>query len=122
MKKIILATLGMGLLAVGFNANAGAGGIAGAVAIHMNAGVVDWSSSSIAIGKTSAYAGANSSATTATSLAAGAGGKITMNTTDKLYIGDIAIDGNLGTAQANLLSGDIIDINAKTATETGTVK
>ena len=124
MKKIILATLGLGLLVVGVNANAGEGGIAGAVAVHTSAaGVLNWTSSSVAIGKSSAVSGAVSTAGAegiATSFAVGTGGTVVLDSTTGL-VDSVTEDITLGKVQGNSLTTAVIDINATADTTTGVV-
>ena len=120
MKKIILATLGMGLLFVGVNANAvGQGGIAGSAVMRLSSDVVTHVSSSIAIGKQSAYTGAAGSNVVgfkATTFAAGASGVVNISSG---LITTIVADSTLATAQANDLSGDTITLDVNAATFKG---
>ena len=123
MKKIILATLGMGLLVIGVNANAvGQGGIAGSASMRLNttgaANIVTHVSSSIAIGKQSAYTGAAGSsvaATPATTFATGASGTMVIDETTSQLI-SVSEDPTLATAQANVMHQGIISLDG-TATD-----
>ena len=124
MKKIILVTLDTGLLVVGTSANAaGQGGIAGAVAVHTSAAnTLNWSSSSVAIGKSSANAGAVSTtgaAGNAISFAVGTGGSVTLDSTTGLVtaVSEETAAG-LALGQANSLTGSSVNLDAGTATDT----
>ena len=121
MKKIILATLGLGLLAVGLNANAiGQGGIAGSASMKLRTSTGDGTpqlvshvSSSIAIGKQSAYtgaAGSNVDKVPATTFATGASGTIVIDRATS-YIKSVSIDGYLGNEQKNVMQTGTISLD-----------
>ena len=124
MKKIILATLGMGLLAIGVNANAastGQGGVAGSAVMRLGSSIVTHVSSSIAIGKQSAYTGGSGgtgAATKAKTFAAGASGAVVISSG---LITTIAIDPTLGTAQANGFGDGTITLDVNAGTYNGKV-
>lgn len=77
-------------------------------------------STAIAIGKSTAYAASQSSATTTEAIATGTGGLITFTGTD-IYITDIAEDTVLDTAQANSLANSTIELNVAAPTFNGVV-
>ena len=119
MKKIILATLSAGLLVVGFNANAvGQGGIAGSAVMRLSSSAVTHVSSSIAIGKQSAYTGGagGTGAITATTFASGASGIVTIASG---LVTNIAKDVTLITPQANGFDDGVITLDINDATYKG---
>ena len=122
MKKIILATLGMGLLVIGVNAHAtGQGGIGGSAVMRLSGGatsIVSHVSSSIAIGKQSAYTSASGGTgnITANTVAAGASGIVTIAAG---LITAIGADTTLNKAQANSLASDTINLDINAATYKG---
>jgi hypothetical protein len=91
-------------------AMAGEGGIAGSASFLIDGTNVTEASTAIAVGKSTAYAGATTAGTTTEAFAAGTGGTITFTGTD-IYIDSIAQDTALGTAQANELDDQTININ-----------
>ena len=126
MKKIILATLGMGLLAVGVNANAiGQGGIAGSATMHLSGAatnIVTHVSSSIAIGKQSAYTGALVVVgTKADTFAAGGSGVVTIDSATGL-ITSLGKDTQLGIVQGNVLDDSTISLDIDDGTYVGVAK
>lgn len=122
MKKIILATLATGLLVIGTSANAaGQGGIAGAVAVHTSAttNTLNWSSSSVAIGKSSANAGAVSTIAGETmSYAVGTGATVTI--ADGLVTA-VSEESNLAKGQTNSLTTSTVELDAGTLLTTTVV-
>ena len=121
MKKIILATLATGLLVIGTSANAaGQGGIAGAVAVHTSAAnTLNWSSSSVAIGKSSANAGAVSTIAGETmSYAVGTGATVTI--ADGLVTA-VSEESNLAKGQTNSLTASTVELDAGTLLTTTVV-
>lgn len=133
MKKIILATLSAGLLVIGVNAHAaGQGGIAGSAVMRLNVATVEkittstvtHVTSSIAIGKQSAYTGGlggTGNTTKGITFAAGASG--VLETYANGSVKSIAEDATLGTGQANSFAdGSTIQLDAKNGTYKGEVK
>jgi len=96
---------------------AGQGGVAGAASFQLDGfGNVLEASAAVAVGKSTAYAGAETTALVPTSaFSAGTGGVITFTGTS-IYIQSIAEDAQLGTAQANDLTGNTVNIDAALAT------
>ena len=126
MKKIILATLGLGLLAVGVNANAvstGQGGVAGSAVMRLTTtSVVTHVSSSIAIGKQSAYTGGlggKGVTTKGVTFAAGASGQINMAIDGSVT--KLDADPSLATAQVNGFDKGSIQLDTKLGTYKGNV-
>lgn len=120
MKKIIVATLGMALWAVGFSVHSadaiGQGGISGTVAVAVDKNV----SSAIAIGKNGAYSSGKATTATAVALSAGFSAAATM---DGIYVNDLDVESssNIEIAQGNTMSKDTIELNGKDNTAKGTV-
>ena len=136
MKKIILATLSAGLFVIGVNAHAaGQGGIAGSAVMRLNVvatkttppvttSTVTHVTSSIAIGKQSAYTGGlggTGDTTKGITFAAGASG--VLETYANGSVKSIAEDATLNKGQANSFEdGSTIQLDAKKGTYKGEVK
>jgi len=84
--------------------------VAGSVAIHLDGTNVDWASAAIAVGKTTAYAGATSEATVNEAFAVGSGGAITFTGTD-IYIQSVAEETVAGLAQEQANDFDNQEVN-----------
>lgn len=118
MKKILLALVACStFFTITSNAFAiGQGGIAGTAAFYLDGGVVLDASAAIAVGKSTAQAASiafDGGGTEAYAL--GASGTVTMGS-DPFYIGNVAEDTAIGTAQANNLSTTTTSIDAKAGT------
>lgn len=113
---LVAAAVVAGSFGFANSAFAGEGGVAGAASFQLNAGVVTEASSAVAVGKSTAYAGAVTNTGAGTeAFAAGTGGLITL-TGNSVYIQSIAQDTALGTAQQNELNDNDININITGAT------
>ncbi len=119
---VAILTVTAGGMSLAPAAFAGEGGIAGAASFHLNNnGKVTDAAVAAAIGKTSAYAGANNDLDEGLdAFAAGTGGTINMDN-DSNYIRSIGGENatQLGTAQRNNLTNHTINLNA-TSTGNGT--
>ncbi|OAD21550.1 secreted protein, partial [Candidatus Thiomargarita nelsonii] len=107
-------------LCLSAGAFAGDGGVAGSVAINLDAGGnLLYASTAVAVGKTTAYAGAVSTASQGEAFAVGSGGVITLNSTagSEVYVATIAEESVAGLAvgQDNSLD-ESINIDAAAGT------
>jgi hypothetical protein len=122
MKNKLYTIAAISGLCLSANAFAGEAGVAGSLAIRLNAGNVDWAAAAIAIGKTTAYAGATSNKTDAEAFAVGTGGAITLSGAD-VYLQAVAEETAAGLAidQANSLNAQTLDIDGGNGTISNTV-
>jgi hypothetical protein len=122
MKTKIYTLLAISALGLSTSVFAGEGGIAGSLAYQFDGTTVTNASAAIAVGKTTAYAGAVTDAPggTTEAFAVGTGGKVTLGTGSP-YIADIAEETTAGLAinQANSLNAtDTIMVINKDGTMT----
>ena len=114
-QKLLLAATVTSAAVFGFQSTtiAGEGGIAGSASFLINEGSVTDSSIGVAIGKSGAYAGAQTATGASTeAVAAGSGGVINL-TGSSIFITDLESEtaNRLGTAQANELTGQTVTID-----------
>jgi hypothetical protein len=111
-KLLVAAALIAGSFGFNSSAFAGEGGVAGAASFQLTSGVVTQASVAVAVGKSTAYAGAATPGGTGTeAFAAGTSGLVTLGGVS-IYLSTIAGDTVLGTAQANELTANDVNINA----------
>ncbi|HEY9607377.1 MAG TPA: hypothetical protein V6C85_37680 [Allocoleopsis sp.] len=122
--KLLVNVITVTAAALGFAASAlaGEGGVAGSASFQLDAtGNVENAAVAAAVGKDSAYAGANNYPgffnSKLDAFAVGTGGQITTNGSTN-YIQSVGQDTNRFTSQLNNLNGDNIDINATTGETT----
>ncbi len=107
----VAAALIAGSFGLTSSAFAGEGGVAGSASFQLTGGSVTQASVAVAVGKSTAYAGAATPGGAGTeAFAGGTGGAITLTGTS-IYIQSIAEDTVLGTAQANELDASDINID-----------
>jgi hypothetical protein len=107
----VAAALVAGSFGITSSAFAGEGGVAGSASFQLTGAQVTQASVAVAVGKSTAYAGAATPGGTGTeAFAAGTGGLITLTGTS-IYIQSIAADTVLGTAQANELDNNDVNID-----------
>ena len=110
IKLLLAAAVTTGLITLAPAAGAGEGGIAGSASFKLDAatGFVTDSSVAVAIGKSSAYAGATTRDGITEAFAAGAAGELTLSG-NSIYIQSISADTNdgLAVAQENTIGSDI---------------
>lgn len=107
----VAAALVAGSFGIASSAFAGEGGVAGSASFQLTEGKVTQASVAVAVGKSTAYAGAATPGGTGTeAFAGGTGGAITLTGTS-IYIQSIAADTVLGTAQANQLDASDVNID-----------
>lgn len=125
--KVLLAVAtvvasGLGLVSGAFAQSVGVGGVAGSASFQMNGNQVQGAAVSAAVGKDTAYAGANAAPTTGgfklDAFAVGTGGTIT-TATGSNYLSNIGADATRDMAQSNIMGGSV-DINATTGMASGT--
>ncbi|GCL39281.1 hypothetical protein SR1949_44060 [Sphaerospermopsis reniformis] len=112
---LVAAAVVAGSFGFANSAFAGEGGVAGAASFQLNAGQVTEASSAVAVGKSTAYAGAVTNGAGTEAFAAGNGGAITLNG-NSVYIQSIAQDTALVNEQANQLDNNDVQIDVKVGT------
>ncbi|TAE57242.1 MAG: hypothetical protein EAZ87_16640 [Nostocales cyanobacterium] len=96
------------------SASAGEGGVAGSASFQLTGGDVTQASAAVAVGKSTAYAGAATFTGFGTeAFAVGTGGDINLSGSS-VYITSITGDTNLGAAQVNDLNDNDVNINVIT--------
>jgi hypothetical protein len=121
-KLLVAAALVAGSFGVNSSAFAGEGGVAGSASFQLDGAAtntVTQSSVAVAVGKSTAYAGAATPGGTGTeALSTGASGLITFSGLS-IYLQSVDADtvaGGLGTAQINELDNNDVTIDVKAAT------
>jgi hypothetical protein len=109
----VAAALVAGSFGFSSSAFAGEGGVAGAASFQLTGGAVTQASVAVAVGKSTAYAGAATPGGIGTeAFAAGTGGAMTFSG-NSIYIQSIDTENanRLGTAQVNQLDGNDVNID-----------
>lgn len=115
-KLLVAATFVAGSVGFSYSVLAGEGGVAGAASVQLTSGVVTQASVAVAVGKSTAYAGATTSSGSSTeAFAAGTGGFVTV-LEESIYLDSIDADSNLAAAQSNDITANDVNINAISGT------